>query len=145
MGNLPPEEFTAMQNYMHQIFMRDGSTEYAIFIQFHVGMFAKNYLEHEDRLLNPELNLPMSFFYGDIDWMDEESGKRIVNQNRYREAESKIYIVSNSDHHMYLDNPEEFARLIIEDIGNSERYNRKRSVIKEEEAIKKQERRFILN
>jgi len=34
MGDLPKEEFDVMLNYMHQIFMREGSTEYAIFICF---------------------------------------------------------------------------------------------------------------
>lgn len=144
MGNLPPEEFTAMHNYMHQIFMRDGSTEYAIFIQFHVGMFAKNYLEHEDRLLNPDLDLPMSFFYGDIDWMDEESGRRIVAKNRYRDTESKLYIVTSSDHHMYLDNPAEFASLIIQDIESSERFSLKKDLVRDDSAFEEGKQQIVM-
>ena len=74
--------------------MMEGSTEYAIFVQFHVGMFAINPLETEDRLANPTLNLPMSFFYGDIDWMDEHSGRRVVSKNMYSEKLSHVYIVN---------------------------------------------------
>ena len=51
--------------------MRRGSTEYALCIMFKLGMFAINYLEHENYLANPEFKMPMSFFYGDIDWTDE--------------------------------------------------------------------------
>lgn len=100
--------------------MLEGSTEYAIFVCFHVGMFAINFLEAEERLGNPDLNLPISFFYGDSDWMDEKAGRRIVAKNMYADALSHVYVVNSSDHHMYIDNPEEFARLIIHDIEYTE-------------------------
>jgi len=67
-----------MLNYMHQIFMRDGSSEYAIFICFEIGMYAKNPLEAESRLANPDLPIPISFFYGSHDWMDHRGGERVV-------------------------------------------------------------------
>jgi len=54
--------------------MQQGSTEYAIFISFHVGMFAKNPLELEQYLGNADIPFPISFFYGDIDWMDKNGG-----------------------------------------------------------------------
>ena len=109
MGNLPKEEFNDLHDYFHQIFMRDGSTEYAIFICFEVGMFAKNPLETLDRLGNPALPIPVSFFYGDSDWMDVNAGRRVVNNNKFKGSYSHVYMVTNSDHHMYFDNPEEFA------------------------------------
>ena len=30
--------------------------------------------------------------------------------------ESKLYIVEDSDHHMYFDNPEHFLKLILDDL-----------------------------
>jgi hypothetical protein len=47
--------------------MRKGSSEYAIFICFELGVYAKRPLEFEDRLGNPELPFPISFYYGDRD------------------------------------------------------------------------------
>jgi hypothetical protein len=41
-------------------------------------MFAKNPLESEERLGNPLLPIPVSFFYGDRDWMDYKGGERVV-------------------------------------------------------------------
>ena len=81
--SLSKEEFDDMLEYMHQIFMREGSTEYAIFICFKLGMFAVNPLETDDRLGNPEFSIPVSFFYGDLDWMDQKGGQRIVDKNQF--------------------------------------------------------------
>ena len=68
------EEFDHLLNYLHQIFMREGSTEYAIYICFELGMWAKNPLEKDTVLGNPEIQIPISFFYGDQDWMDHLGG-----------------------------------------------------------------------
>lgn len=54
--------------------MREGSTEYAIFICFELGLWAVNPLESQKRLGNPEFALPVSFYYGDSDWMDKRGG-----------------------------------------------------------------------
>ena len=54
--------------------MREGSTEYALFICFEVGLYAVNPLELENRLGTPEFDIPVSFIYGDIDWMDFRGG-----------------------------------------------------------------------
>ena len=103
--------------------MQEGSTEYAIFICFEVGMFAINPLETEKFLGNKDLPFPVSFFYGDIDWMDKKGGDRVVSANKFKDTQSHIYVVTNSDHHMYLDNPTEFAALIIDDVKKSHNYN----------------------
>ena len=117
---LPPEEFDSMLNYMHQIFMKDGSSEYAIFTCFHLGMYAINPLIAEQRLGNKDLNLPISFWYGDRDWMDVEPGRKIAENNMYHDKLNFVYLVNDSDHHMYMDNPEDFARQIIHDIEYTE-------------------------
>lgn len=99
--------------------MRDGSTEYAIFVCFKPGMFAHNAIESENRLGNPDITIPVSFFYGDRDWMDIKGGRRVVEKNIYYGTLSHVYQISDSDHHMYMDNPEEFAQKIIEDIQDT--------------------------
>lgn len=79
-------------------------------------MHAHNPLEDKERLGNPDYPIPVSFYYGDIDWMDIKGGERVVEANKFNGISSFVYTVSKSDHHMYLDNPEEFAQLIIEDL-----------------------------
>lgn len=50
--------------------MKDGSTEYAIFNCFNAKILAHNPLELPHRLGNPNLPFPISFIYGEVDWMD---------------------------------------------------------------------------
>ena len=61
----------------------------------------------------------MSFFFGDRDWMFTEAGDRIVSKNPFKGTESHVYIIEDSDHHMYFDNPEAFASAIIQDLAMS--------------------------
>lgn len=72
-------------------------------------MYAKRPLEKMEFLSNPDLPFPVSFYYGDRDWMNKETGIRVVGKNKYKNKYSHVYVVSDSDHHMYLDNPSEFA------------------------------------
>lgn len=70
MSDLPPEEFNDLHAYLYQIFMREGSTEYALFTCFELGMFAVNPLGADTRLAHPEYPIAISFFFGDRDWTD---------------------------------------------------------------------------
>lgn len=78
MAHLPEEEREALQYYLYQIFMREGSTEYALFVCFTLGMYPVNSVGTETRLRNPDYPLPISFFYGDRDWTDHRAGERVV-------------------------------------------------------------------
>jgi cardiolipin-specific phospholipase len=60
------EELVEMKAYMHQIFMRPASGEYALNTILMPGSWAKNPLIH--RL--PFLQVPVAFYYGEKDWMD---------------------------------------------------------------------------
>jgi len=70
-------EAEALKRYFHQTLLRDGSTEYAVFVCFKFGMKAKHALEEEDRL--GKVEVPVVFVYGDHDWMyDAEGSTRLV-------------------------------------------------------------------
>ena len=92
----------------------DGSSEYILFECFDELMFARQPLEREDRL--GQLPIPVSFFYGAQDWIKRSGGDNVVAQNPYNGTLSHVHIIENSDHHMYWDNPEEFASKILEDL-----------------------------
>ena len=66
MTDLPDEEKKALFDYFQQTFFKDGSSEYAIFVCFRMGMMAHHGLEEHDRLGG--LTLPISFWHGDHDW-----------------------------------------------------------------------------
>lgn len=114
--SLTPDEQKDMLDYMHQIFMREGSTEYAIFICFEVWLWAVNPLESQKRLGSPEFALPVSFYYGEYDWMDKRGGQRVVSNNIFNVAQegtdkplSIVHIIDGSDHNVHLDNPKQLS------------------------------------
>lgn len=96
--------------------MREGSTEYAIFICFNSLLFAHHALDRDDRL--GSLPIPVSFFFGDRDWMYTEAGDVIVGKNPFKGSHSKVHSIFDSDHHMYFDNPQGLVEAIFKDLEN---------------------------
>ena len=63
-----------------------------------------------EKFLNPDFPLPISFIYGDDDWVkliEEDTPDLIVKTNKFEN--SKSYIVPTSDHNLHMDNPEALA------------------------------------
>lgn len=104
------------KRYLHQTLLREGSTEYALFVCFDHLMFALHPLEDDDRLGG--VPIPVSFFYGDRDWMMKIGGENVVKKNPFKEKHSHVHIIEDSEHHMYFDNPEDFAKKILLDLEN---------------------------
>ena len=77
-------------------------------------MFAHNYLEAEDKLGDENFKLPISFFYGDDDWVDKRPAYRILEKKQCKQSD--IYLIEKADHHMYMDNPEDFINKMIKDL-----------------------------
>ena len=118
---VPKKEIVDYKIYLHQTLLRAGSTEYCIFICFDAFMFAHHALEEDDRLGG--VPIPVSFFFGDRDWMMKDGGYAVVDKNPHKDTHSRMHIISDSDHHMYFDNPEEFAMKILEDLENLDELN----------------------
>lgn len=84
LGSVPQEELNDFKNYLQQTLLREGSTEYAIFVCFSYVMFALHSLEEDDRLGG--IQIPISFFYGDRDWMPREGGIRVLEKNPFKDT-----------------------------------------------------------
>ena len=94
------EELEEIKNYLHQIFLRPASGEFALSTILSPGSWAKNPLINR----MPALEVPVSFYYGEKDWMDPVPAMFLIDQNQLR-VNAKIYFIDGSDHHLYLDNP----------------------------------------
>ena len=102
-----------MKAYMHQIFMRPASGEYALNTILLPGSWAKNPLIH--RLT--ELQVPVAFFYGEKDWMDPYPAMFLIEE-KMLSVSAKLHVIDDSNHHLYLDNPVDMVyKLLLEIFG----------------------------
>jgi hypothetical protein len=73
-----------MEEYLFQILLREGSTEFALFRQFDNGLHAYKPLCAENRLGGYHtVPFPISVVFGDMDWMDTRGSAHIVKQNKF--------------------------------------------------------------
>jgi cardiolipin-specific phospholipase len=101
---LSKEEMGYMEIYLQHVNLYPGSGEYALKELFVEGGFAIA------PLCARIVNTPTVFIYGDKDWMDPEGATMNAEYNHQRVIRK---IISNSGHHMYIDNPQELTEKII--------------------------------
>ena len=116
--SLPQKELADYKEYMKLVLLRPASTDNALFICFGNGglLFPYNPL-HDDHKLGG-LKMPMSFFFGDRDWMKKSGSDHVLTKNPYTGLYSHMHIIPNSDHHLYFDNPQGLVDAILKDLQN---------------------------
>jgi len=71
---------------MFHILYRDGTTEVAIMVNFGINLKSHLPLGTEEKLANPDFPIPISFIYGDNDWVyhfvDQDYAKTCVEANK---------------------------------------------------------------
>lgn len=107
--NLPEEEMVAVEEFLEQINLLPGSGECAISYILDFELWP--YSPLCKRFANNAI--PVAFFYGDRDWMGADGGYKTKQLNP---AKTLVYTISNSDHHMYWDNPEELVDKMLESL-----------------------------
>jgi pimeloyl-ACP methyl ester carboxylesterase len=104
--------------------MRDGTTENAPMINFNLYMQAHIPLGSSDKLASEKFKLPISFVYGDNDWvhvLEGDIAQKILKANMFTSDQngvksSRIHFIPTSDHAMHMENPEALAHTIINDV-----------------------------
>lgn len=87
-----------MHEYIMNITLAKGSGEYCITHILEPSTQARMPLV--DRIANLRKNMPVTFVYGDHDWMDPMGGKQSVEAlTKAGNANSKLYIVNDAGHH----------------------------------------------
>ncbi|KAJ7047611.1 alpha/beta-hydrolase [Mycena alexandri] len=112
-SGLTEEETRNMHSYIQHITLSKGSGEYCISHILAPGAHARMPLV--DRIA--ALKIPVTFVYGDHDWMDPEGGEQSVeNLRKAGNGEARSYIVNDSGHHLYLDNPKAVNDLMLREL-----------------------------
>ncbi|CAG9313847.1 unnamed protein product [Blepharisma stoltei] len=109
---LPEEELNNLKVVLEQVNLFPGSGEFGLSKILKAGAWAHAPLC--DRILAT----PAIYLYGDKDWMDPEGARQnaIVNA-----APVICEIVSNSGHHLYLENPTELGNKIVSGLEELDR------------------------
>ncbi|KAI5959742.1 uncharacterized protein KGF55_004974 [Candida pseudojiufengensis] len=117
------KNFQNMHDYIYRVFNGKGSGEYAITRILSVGALAKLPLIDRCPQKFVDMNLPTLWLYGDKDWMNDEAGLEMTNEinkisrEKHLKNLASFKIIKNAGHHLYLDNPPQFARAIFKFLG----------------------------
>ncbi|KAF7331820.1 AB hydrolase-1 domain-containing protein [Mycena kentingensis (nom. inval.)] len=113
-SGLTEEETRDMHDYILHITMARGSGEYSISHLLAPGAHAHRPLV--DRVA--ALKIPVTFVYGDHDWMDPEGGAQAVeNLRKAGNGNARSYIVNDAGHHVYLDNFQAVNALLVKELN----------------------------
>lgn len=115
---LTDEETRDMHDYILNITLAKGSGEYCISHILAPGAHAR--MPIVDRI--DALKIPVTFVYGDHDWMDPSGGAESVERLRKAgNGRGRQYTIGNAGHHVYLDNPKAVNDLLIKELERSDR------------------------
>ena len=64
--------------------------------------------------------MPVTFLYGEFDWMERETAEQLVKD---KVLNGKVFSVSESGHHLYIENPVECVANILRCTHNEETSN----------------------
>ncbi|KAL7424896.1 hypothetical protein Q5752_000582 [Cryptotrichosporon argae] len=107
------EDVRDLHAYIYNTSIMKGSGEYCISHLLAPGAYAR--MPIIDRV--HRLKIPVTFLYGDNDWMDVEGGR--ASARRLAKAgndKAKVYVVPGAGHHLYLDNPDFTNKVVREAI-----------------------------
>lgn len=110
-----PQRFENIHQYFFRIFRAHGSGEYAITRVLAPGALARLPLLDRCPEKFAKMKLPTLWVYGDKDWMNDQAGEQMVGEiNKASKTPlASFAMLPNAGHHLYLDNPPEFARVFF--------------------------------
>ncbi|KAG9103201.1 hypothetical protein FRC06_011790 [Ceratobasidium sp. 370] len=114
--DLTDEDKRDMHDYIWHITRAKGSGEYCISHLLAPGAHARRPLV--DRV--KDIKVPVTFVYGDHDWMDPKGGRASLEAlKRAGNFRSRMYMIQNAGHHVYMDNVKAVNNLIIKELDRA--------------------------
>ncbi|EIW71763.1 hypothetical protein TREMEDRAFT_22144, partial [Tremella mesenterica DSM 1558] len=103
------EDIRDLHAYIYNTSILKGSGEYCISHILAPGAHAR--IPIVDRI--SKVTCPVTFIYGDNDWMDVDGGHESVKVlNKAGNKQATVHVVPKAGHHVYLDNSEVTNRII---------------------------------
>ena len=120
--NLSEQETVPFEKYMYHVLAAPGSGEFALNKILEPFAFPRQPLE--DRL--HELKVPVTFIYGEFDWMDPKAAARVCSvlesqpgrtstaANKLAKKDREIIFTPNAGHYPFIDQPGVFIENVLE-------------------------------
>ena len=99
---LPEETIDSFSEYMYHVLAQKGSGEHALRYLLAPGAWA--HVPLQSRM--DELDIPLTFIYGQKDWMNWKAGDSICKSKG--EGIAQLYRIDKSGHYTFLDRPNDF-------------------------------------
>lgn len=117
--HLMEEEIDAFHRYMYGILAAKGSGEYALRHILEPFAFPRDPLE----LRMKTLSVPITFIYGDQDWMDPKAAERVVAsikdaRGSKSPGDLKVIMTPSAGHYPFLDQPGIFLHDLLDACGH---------------------------
>ncbi|KAG9317275.1 Alpha/Beta hydrolase protein [Chiua virens] len=113
-SGLTEDETRDLHDYILNITLAKGSGEYCI--SHILAPYAHARMPLVDRVA--ALKIPITFVYGEHDWMDPVGGLQALQNLRQAGNENgRMFVVPNAGHHVYLDNPTATNDLLVEELN----------------------------
>lgn len=117
-NHLTEEEVAAFSEFMYGCVAAKGSGEYALRHILMPFAFARSPLETR----MAELTVPVSFIYGESDWMDRQAGHRAIESIKARrpplvEGDCKLVEIRNAGHYCQIEQKDMFFREMLGMLG----------------------------
>lgn len=121
---LTEEETVAFHRYAYAVLAAKGSGEFAL--RHILAPFAFPRQPLEDRLPELKSSVPLTFIYGEHDWMDfaaaERTTKKIAaaredSSQRLATSDLKVLYTMNAGHYPMIDQPGAFLENLLEAVG----------------------------
>jgi len=113
-GGLSEREKAALGEYMHHTLAGDASGELALPHLLAPGAYAYQPLLP---LISREISVPVTFIYGDGDWMDWRLGQQAVQALQGRGVSASLHRVANAGHFPFIDDAHAFNALLLDGIA----------------------------
>ncbi len=113
-------EFLTLHSYCYKCMSAKSSGEYGLTRLLAPGALAYFPLSDRIQLFRNQLKCKTLWIYGDKDWMNKDAGAEVVewiNKKMGDDQKARFEVVEEAGHHVYLDNPDAFNKLVLDFIN----------------------------
>lgn len=117
-AKLSENEKNLLHKYVYGIFQAPGSGEYMLNYLLKPGANPRYPMTERDL---GKCDAEFKWWYGEEDWMNVAGGEKCTAKLNKVGKKSTVVEIENAGHHIYLDNPQLFNKMLINEMNEMEK------------------------